>query len=64
VQASSEEQVDSEDKENKKKPQVVVPVDSLDDPNYIEATTWEGLERVGSAGWVEDQRDPYDGYQG
>lgn len=34
------------------------------DPNYIEATTWEGLERIGSNVWVEDQYDPYDSYEG
>lgn len=34
------------------------------DPNYIEATSWEKLERVGSDSWVEDQFDPYDSYKG
>lgn len=34
------------------------------DPNYIEATTWDGLERIGSENWVEDQLDPYDNYEG
>jgi len=63
VETTTEEQVDSSE-EDEKKQQVVVPVDSLDDPNYIEATTWKGLERVGSASWVEDQRDPYDSYKG
>lgn len=40
------------------------PTSAAKDPNYIEATTWENLERVGSEAWVEDQHDPYDNYTG
>ena len=34
------------------------------DPNYIEATTWDNLERVGSDSWVEGQFDTNDSYEG
>ncbi|KAL1301757.1 hypothetical protein AAFC00_005956 [Neodothiora populina] len=34
------------------------------DPNYIEATSWDELEQIGSDTWVEDQYDPGDEYTG
>lgn len=34
------------------------------DPNYIEATSWDNLERVGSDSWVDDQFDSHDSYKG
>lgn len=34
------------------------------DPNYIEATTWDELERIGSESWVEGQLDNHDRYKG
>ena len=34
------------------------------DPNYVEALSWEGLERVGGEKWVEKQMDKRDKFAG
>ncbi|GAB7356458.1 hypothetical protein MBLNU459_g7224t2 [Dothideomycetes sp. NU459] len=35
-----------------------------EDTDYVEATTWDDLEHVGDARWIEEQRDPQDQYTG
>lgn len=39
-------------------------IDPSSDPSYVEAATWDGLEHVGSAQWLEKQEDPQDRFEG
>jgi len=38
--------------------------DSKKDPSYVEAVSWNGLERVGSDKWLEKQKDKGDKFAG
>ena len=38
--------------------------DPSEDPNYVPATTWTGLERVGTKAWQRKMRDTGDKFEG
>ena len=44
--------------------EVAALVDTLIDKNYVPATNWDGLERIGSQKWVEEMADRGDAYTG
>ncbi|KAF2725064.1 hypothetical protein K431DRAFT_291241 [Polychaeton citri CBS 116435] len=44
--------------------EIAVSVDKLNDRDYVPATSWHGLDRIGGDEWLRQQQDEGDEYQG